>query len=235
MWLSNQLWLGKRKPGLGWHQHQFSTGTRWQSVEKGVPYDPTWQSLWWGGGSVLQGRFACLGLGGVCELCGVQGSYGNKSIAKVFFHPAWKCLHKVILNRYHDLVQSRPCYLYSTNKHRVTKVLCIHNNLQTHKHMQKYTGIHKNKRILFSVMFNCHIGSLYVQYLKRGWRSCLSQSFQLERTSLTLSQPEEAVSSIPSRNTNKQSQTSIVILTSTCTHKPHFWSVNVQNIIIVLH
>lgn len=63
------------------------------------------------------------------------------------------------------------------------------------------------------------------QYLKRGWRSCLSQSFQLERTSLTQSRPEEVVSSIPSRNTHTQtSQTSVVILMLTCTHKPHFCS-----------
>lgn len=38
-------------------------------------WNSTWQSLRWGGRSVLQGRPACLGLGGVCHFCGIQGTY----------------------------------------------------------------------------------------------------------------------------------------------------------------
>ncbi len=45
--------------------------------------NPTCRSLWWGGGGVLQGRPACLGLGGVRHLCGVQGTYRHDIINMV--------------------------------------------------------------------------------------------------------------------------------------------------------
>ena len=51
----------------------------------------TWQFLWRRGRSVLQGRPACLGLGGVCHLCGIQGTYRHTTTINIlwYVHLMW--------------------------------------------------------------------------------------------------------------------------------------------------